>query len=49
MQSPNFKLGWFIPNQVAALTHFHGNVTTSDFMGIVQAGQELLNNRVIAR
>ena len=43
MQSPNFKLGWFIPNQIAALTHFHANVTTDDFMGVVQAGQELLN------
>lgn len=44
MQSPNFKLGWFIPNQIAALTHYHANVTTDDFMRVIQTGQELLNN-----
>ena len=44
MQSPNYKLGWFIPHQIAALTHFHANVTPDDFMGVIQTGQELLSN-----
>lgn len=42
MRQPNFKLGWFIPNQIAALTHDRGQVTQDDFLGIVQAGQHLL-------
>ena len=44
MRQPNYKLGWFIPNQIAALTHFHANVTTEDFMGVIQTGQALLSH-----
>jgi len=43
MRKPNYKLGWVVPNQVAALTHFHSDVTTADFMGIVQTGEALLS------
>jgi hypothetical protein len=42
MRQPNFKLGWFIPNQIAALTHPYAEITSDDFMGIVQTGQSLL-------
>ncbi len=42
MRQPNFKLGWFIPNQIAALTHPYAQITSDDFMGIVQTGQNLL-------
>jgi hypothetical protein len=42
MRQPNFKLGWFVPNQIAALTHEHPQITPEDFAGIVQAGQTLL-------
>ena len=44
MRQPNFKLGWFIPQQIAALTHFHTDVTTEDFMGVIQTGQALLQS-----
>jgi hypothetical protein len=44
MRQPNYKLGWYVPNQVAALTHFHPDVTAEDFQGVVQAGQELLQH-----
>lgn len=44
MRIPNFKLGWFVPQQVAALTHFHADVVQEDFMGIVQTGQTLLSD-----
>lgn len=44
MRQPNYKLDWFIPGQIAALTHFHADVTQEDFMGVVQAGERLLNN-----
>ncbi len=43
MRSPNFKLNWFVPNQIAALTHYHAEVTPDDFMGVIQTGQELLD------
>jgi hypothetical protein len=44
MRQPNYQLGWYVPNQVAALTHFHPDVTAEDFLGVVQAGQELLQH-----
>lgn len=44
MRQPNFKLGWYISHKIAALTHFHADVTQDDFMGIVKSGQELLSN-----
>jgi hypothetical protein len=45
MRQPNYQLGWYIPNQIAALTHFHPDVTAEDFLGVVQAGQELLQHQ----
>jgi hypothetical protein len=42
MRQPNYQLGWYVRNQIAALTHFHPDVTAEDFLGVVQAGQELL-------
>lgn len=42
MRQPNYRIGWYIPYQVAALTHFHPDVTIEDFTGVVQDGQELL-------
>lgn len=44
MRPPNFKLGWFIPYQIAALTHFHADVTAEDFMSVIQTGEELLKD-----
>jgi hypothetical protein len=44
MRQPNFKLGWYVPNKIAALTHFHADVTQEDFMGLVKTGQELLSD-----
>lgn len=44
MREPNFKLGWYVPDQVAGLTHFHSDVTQEDFMGVIQTGVELLSD-----
>lgn len=44
MREPNYRVGWYIPEQIAALTHFHPEVTAEDFLGVVQAGQELLTS-----
>lgn len=44
MREPNYRIGWYIPQQIAALTHFHADVTAEDFGGVVQAGQELLHS-----
>lgn len=44
MRQPNYKLGWYIPNQIAALTHFHPDVTQEDFMGVIQTGEALLKD-----
>ncbi len=42
MRQPNYRVDWYIPQQIAALTHFHPDVTAEDFLGVVQAGQVLL-------
>ncbi len=42
MRQPNYKLDWFIPNQIAALTHFHPEITQEDFIGVIQTGRALL-------
>jgi hypothetical protein len=44
MRQPNYQVGWYIPNQIAALTHFHADVTAEDFMAVIQAAQELLQH-----
>lgn len=44
MRQPNYKLDWFVPDQIAALTHFHSEVTPEDFMGVVQTGEALLKD-----
>jgi len=44
VREPNFKLDWFIPDQVIGLTHFHAEVTQDDFMGVMQKGQELTSD-----
>jgi hypothetical protein len=44
MRQPNYQLGWYVPNQIAALTHFYPDVTAEDFQGVVRAGQELLQH-----
>jgi hypothetical protein len=44
MRAPNYRVGWYIPHQIAALTHFHSDVTSEDFQGIVEAGQQLLTS-----
>ncbi|MCP4428378.1 MAG: hypothetical protein GY803_28145 [Chloroflexi bacterium] len=32
MRQPNFKLDWFIPNQIIGLTHFHADATQDDII-----------------
>jgi hypothetical protein len=44
MRQANYRIGWYIPHQIAALTHFHSDVTMEDFMAVVQEGQELLQD-----
>jgi hypothetical protein len=44
MRQPNFKLDWFVSQQVLGLTHFHPEVTEADVMGVIQRGQELTNS-----
>ncbi|MCA9328473.1 hypothetical protein KC959_01770 [Candidatus Saccharibacteria bacterium] len=59
MRQPNYRIGWYIPHQLAALTHFHPEVTNEDFMGVLHEGQALfesvkdafsiiIDNRVVA-
>ena len=42
MREPNYRIGWYIPQQIAAQTHFHPEVTAEDFQGVVRDGQALL-------
>ncbi len=44
MRQPNYRVGWYLPQRIAALTHFYPEVTAEDFAGVVQTGQELLQS-----
>lgn len=44
VRHPNFKLDWFVPNQVVGLTHFHSNVTSDDIMKLIKKGHEITSN-----
>lgn len=44
MRTPNYKLGWIIENKVAALTHFHSEITHKDILGVFEETQKLLQD-----
>ncbi|PCJ64870.1 MAG: hypothetical protein COA58_11390 [Bacteroidetes bacterium] len=44
MKSPNYKVGWLVKNQLAALTHFHSNITQEDIQGVLKETQDLIKN-----
>ena len=44
MRIPTYKVGWIIPAKVAALTHFHSNITEEDRMGVFTETQKLLES-----
>lgn len=44
MRTPNYKVGWIIPGKLAALTHFHSDITPEDIMGVFSETQKLLEN-----
>jgi hypothetical protein len=44
MRVPNYKVGWIIPAKVAALTHFHSDITEADRMGVFTETQKLLEH-----
>lgn len=44
MKIPNYKVGWLIQNKVAALTHFHSEITHEDFIGVFTETQKLLQD-----
>jgi hypothetical protein len=42
MRTPNYKVGWIIETKVAALTHFHSEITHEDIIGVFAETQKLL-------
>lgn len=44
MRTPNFKIGWLIPQKMAALTHYHSEITQDDIIGVFTETQKLLQN-----
>lgn len=42
MRTPNYKVGWIIENKVAALTHYHSDITQEDIIGVFTETQKLL-------
>lgn len=42
MRTPNYKVGWIIENKVAALTHYHSEITQEDIIGVFAETQRLL-------
>lgn len=44
MRTSNYKVGWIIENKVAALTHFHSEITHEDIIGVFTEAQKLLQD-----
>tara|TARA_R110000868_G_scaffold411291_1_gene702873 strand:- start:1594 stop:2022 length:429 start_codon:yes stop_codon:yes gene_type:complete len=44
MRTPNYKVGWLIETKVAALTHFHSEITQEDIIGVFTETQKLLQD-----
>lgn len=42
MSAPNYKVGWILETKVAALTHFHSEITHQDIIGVFTETQQLL-------
>ncbi|KQC00839.1 hypothetical protein [Pedobacter sp. Hv1] len=42
MRAPNYKVGWILETKVAALTHFHSEITHEDMIGVFTETQKLL-------
>jgi len=38
----NYKVGWLIHNKLAALTHYHANITEDDIKGVIADADELI-------
>lgn len=44
MRTPNYKVGWILETKVAALTHFHSEITQEDIIGVFTETQKLLED-----
>lgn len=42
MRAPNYKVGWLVPGQLAALTHYHADIRQEDILGVFMESQQLL-------
>lgn len=42
MRAPNYKVGWLVDQKLAALTHYHPNITPEDIMGVYTESHNLL-------
>lgn len=44
MRVSNYKVGWILENKVAALTHFHSEITYEDISGVALEAQKLVQD-----
>ncbi|WP_300666318.1 hypothetical protein [Fluviicola sp.] len=44
MRTSNYKVGWILETKVAALTHFHSEITHEDIIGVFTEAQKLLQD-----
>lgn len=44
MRTSNYKVGWILETKVAALTHFHSEITHEDIIGVFTETQKLLKD-----
>ncbi|AKP52867.1 hypothetical protein JQC67_09560 [Aurantibacter crassamenti] len=44
MKNKNFKTGWLVENKLAALTHFHSNISLEDIQGVLQETTQMISN-----
>ncbi len=44
MRNENYKVGWLVPQKLAALTHFHSDISSEDIEGVFKDTERMISN-----
>lgn len=44
MRKENYKVGWLVKQKLAALTHFHADISSEDIMGVFKETERMISN-----
>lgn len=44
MRKKNYRVGWVVKQKLAALTHFHSDISSEDIMGVFKETERMISN-----